>query len=73
MRTVFLISCLLVPTAASAHPGHFADLAGHSHWIALGALAAAGALTAWIAGQKDKNRDEDEEDAEEVDGAADEA
>ncbi|MEM7508398.1 MAG: DUF6732 family protein [Pseudomonadota bacterium] len=66
------IACLTVIFAlaanpALAHPGHFAELAGHSHWIALGALVAAGALTAWLLGQKDEEEADDEEEAAEED------
>ena len=34
-----------LPVPALAHPGHYAEAAGHSHWLALGALALAGAIT----------------------------
>lgn len=71
MRPVIACLTALVASPAAAHPGHFAELAGHSHWIALGALAAAGLLTAVLAGKKrkdaDANADEGaEDDAEEV-------
>lgn len=45
---------------AAAHIGHFGDLAGHDHWIALGALGAAGAI-ALIAGLKGKKKDTESE------------
>ena len=32
---------LLLASTAFAHPGHVATDAGHSHWLALAALAAA--------------------------------
>jgi hypothetical protein len=32
---------LLLASTAFAHPGHVAGEAGHSHWLALAALAAA--------------------------------
>ncbi len=41
----------LAGTAAQAHPGHLADLAGHDHWVASAAIGIAiltglyGALT----------------------------
>ena len=34
---------------AQAHPGHLAEVAGHGHWLAAGALAAAAALAALMA------------------------
>ncbi|MEM1276963.1 MAG: DUF6732 family protein [Pseudomonadota bacterium] len=60
---------ILAATPAAAHPGHFAELAGHSHWIALGALAAAGVLAGWLAtkGKKEEAEDDNEADAEEAD------
>jgi len=45
---------------AAAHIGHFGELAGHDHWIALGALGAAGAI-ALIAGLKGKKKDPEAE------------
>ena len=39
-----LTTCLCLPQAAMAHVGHLADVAGHDHWIALGALGVAGVL-----------------------------
>ena len=57
MRLTALL--ILISTPAAAHPGHFAELAGHSHWIALGALAAAGLLAGWLAGKSDETEAED--------------
>ncbi|MGB1264390.1 MAG: DUF6732 family protein [Nereida ignava] len=41
---------------ANAHVGHWADVAGHDHWVAAGALgaAAAAALWGWRKGKKDE-------------------
>lgn len=44
IRTAMLAT--LLPLPALAHPGHWGTLAGHDHWIALGALGVAGALAA---------------------------
>ncbi len=33
---------------ANAHVGHLGELAGHGHWIGLGAVAVAGALVALL-------------------------
>lgn len=44
MRFGLIVVCLLSGGAAWAHPGHLAEVAGHGHWIAAGALAAAIAL-----------------------------
>ncbi|MCF7697732.1 DUF6732 family protein [Loktanella sp. M215] len=39
-----LLTLILIATgsAASAHPGHLVDAAGHNHWVAGIALGAAG-------------------------------
>ena len=59
------IACLvtLCGTAAMAHPGHLAEVAGHGHWLGAAALGAAIALGAWAA-LKGKKKEEGE--AEEV-------
>lgn len=44
MRFGFTAVLALGGGAAWAHPGHLAEVAGHGHWIAAGALAAAVAL-----------------------------
>ena len=54
MRTAFFL--FLLPSAASAHSGHLADLAGHDHWVLGAALGAAAAAAAW-AWVKDKDKD----------------
>ncbi|MCR8724812.1 DUF6732 family protein [Frigidibacter sp. ROC022] len=46
----------LLPISAHAHAGHIVEAAGHDHWLAAGAVAAAAAVTAWavLAGRKGK-------------------
>ena len=46
----------LFVASANAHVGHWADVAGHAHWVAAGALgaAAAAALGGWRKGKKDE-------------------
>ncbi|WP_438960577.1 DUF6732 family protein [Nereida sp.] len=46
----------LFAVPANAHVGHWADVAGHDHWVAAGALgaAAAAALWGWRKGKKDE-------------------
>ncbi len=48
----------LTGTAASAHPGHIVDAAGHNHWVAGIALGAAGIAIALgaLKGRKDKSK-----------------
>mgnify|MGYP001030159154 CR=1 FL=1 len=55
---------VLIPKMALAHLGHFGDLAGHSHWIGLAGLAAAGAgAMLWGALKDGKQTSVDEDDA----------
>ncbi|TCD15015.1 DUF6732 family protein [Oricola cellulosilytica] len=44
----------ILGAAAPAHadPGHVADIAGHSHWIALAAASAAAAIGVFVFGKK---------------------
>ncbi|EFO33051.1 hypothetical protein TRICHSKD4_1674 [Roseibium sp. TrichSKD4] len=42
-------AALLASSPAFAHAGHIGELAGHSHWIAMGALAGAAAIAAVVA------------------------
>ena len=65
MRLAFLF-LLASASAASAHPGHFAEVAGHAHWIGLAAAGAAAVIAGWLAG-KLKEEDADEEETEEQD------
>lgn len=41
MKAAIATLGILAATPALAHPGHFAEEHGHSHWLALGALALA--------------------------------
>ena len=50
MRQTLIIPLVLLPNAGFADPGHLGEIAGHSHWIALGALGLATAIGAWAAG-----------------------
>lgn len=58
----FLLSISVVLGAsgsAHAHAGHLGELAGHAHWLGLGAVVAAGAIVA-VLGKK-KITDSDQE------------
>ena len=46
MKAKLAILTALTATPALADPGHFAESHGHSHWLALGALALAAAIGA---------------------------
>ena len=48
--------------AAMAHPGHIADVAGHSHWLGWAAVAGAGLLAAWL-GKKNRKKSRSDEEA----------
>jgi len=52
---------------AYAHLGHLGDLAGHSHWIGLGAVVVAGVLATVVGKLSEQECDEDEELADEDD------
>lgn len=41
MKYVLTLFPLIFGTMAAAHPGHVAEVAGHTHWFAIGALVAA--------------------------------
>ncbi len=57
---------IVATTPASAHAGHIADLAGHAHWIGLGAVLGAAALAGLLAGKgKDAPKAEEEPESEE--------
>jgi hypothetical protein len=51
MRRILVLSAIAVPDLAHAHVGHLGELAGHSHWIALGALGIATVVGALAAGK----------------------
>lgn len=60
-RTVlFGLAAILPPSSALAHGGHIGELAGHSHWVGVAALAGA-ALVAGIIALKDRKRKKQDE------------
>ncbi len=61
MIRILFISILLIFSAcgaASAHVGHLGELAGHTHWIGLGAVAVAGAIVAVLGKKSSAPEDE---------------
>lgn len=64
MRGLLTLLLVFAGTAASAHPGHWADLAGHDHWVAGAAIGLAGLAAIWGA-LKGKKTDEDAAETEE--------
>lgn len=76
MRLLITFSLILLSgTAARAHLGHMGELAGHSHWIALGAGLIAAALAAALGkrnlqeAEKQDNSETEEETEEAAAGA----
>lgn len=65
IRLIFAFG-LLSAGSAQAHPGHLAEVAGHGHWLAAGALAAAAALALWAAKGRKAKEDQMEEPADEA-------
>ncbi len=66
MPRLFIVMPLVVPVMAQAHPGHFAEVAGHGHWLAAGALAAAAALALLLAKGRKAKQEEAKPEAEET-------
>lgn len=66
LRTLMTLTLLSISTPAFAHLGHVGELAGHAHWVGLGAVIVAGALAAAIGKVKNANAEEevDEDEAE---------
>lgn len=65
LRTLMTLTALFISTPAFAHMGHVGELAGHAHWVGLGAVLVAGALAAAIGKLKDSDVEE-EVDEEEI-------
>ncbi|MEL6735030.1 MAG: DUF6732 family protein [Pseudomonadota bacterium] len=64
----FVFGCVALAQPAYAHWGHVGEVAGHGHWIAIGAGIGAAALAAWLArGRKSKDDAQDSADLENED------
>lgn len=68
MRPILTLILILTGTAAAAHPGHWADVAGHDHWVAGAAIGLAGLAALWgaLKGKKAQEEGEAAEAADEV-------
>ncbi len=64
LRTLMIFSGVFWASPAFAHLGHVGELAGHAHWVGLGAVVVAGALAAAIGKLSDKVCEEDENEEE---------
>ncbi len=60
LRLFVLLTGFVLSSPAYAHLGHVGELAGHAHWVGLGAVIVAGALAAAIGKLTDQVSDEDE-------------
>lgn len=56
MRGFLTVLLICAGSSAMAHPGHWADVAGHDHWIAGAAIGLAGLAAIWgaLKGKKEK-------------------
>ena len=61
MRTFIIFSGVLFASPAFAHLGHVGELAGHAHWVGLGAVVVAGALAGVIGKWTENDADQDAE------------
>ncbi len=73
--TVTLISLVAATSPALADAGHWAEVAGHDHWLAAAALAAALAAAAWavLKGEKSEETAEKAESDPEAEAAGQES
>jgi len=67
MRGLLTLTLIFAGNAAAAHPGHWADVAGHDHWVAGAAIGLAGLAAIWgaLKGKKAQEVSEPEEEMEE--------
>lgn len=70
MRAALTLTLIALAGSAAADAGHFADVAGHDHWIAGAALGLALGLTLWAAlkGKKGADKQAAEEETEDAEG-----
>jgi putative Mn2+ efflux pump MntP len=63
MRVLLSMMLVFTGSAAMAHPGHWADLAGHDHWVAGAAIGLAGLAAIWgaLKGKKAEEEEPEEE------------
>ena len=66
---LFIMSILtMTGSAAAAHPGHWADVAGHDHWAAGIAIGLAGLAAIWGAAKGKKAKEDNAEVDEDAEG-----
>lgn len=64
LRLFVLLTGFAISSPAYAHLGHVGELAGHAHWVGLGAVVVAGALAAAIGKFTEQASDEVENEEE---------
>ncbi|KZL19274.1 hypothetical protein PsAD2_02025 [Pseudovibrio axinellae] len=70
IKPAFLIGCwALSSTAAFAHAGHLGELAGHSHWVGVAAVAGAAIIAGLAAKAKKRAASKEDGTRESADGA----
>jgi putative Mn2+ efflux pump MntP len=64
MRGFLTLVLMVAGSAVMAHPGHWADVAGHDHWVAGAAIGLAGLAAIWgaLKGKKAKEEANETED-----------
>ncbi len=70
MRLLLTSILVMTGSAAAAHPGHWAEAAGHDHWAAGIAIGLAGLAALWGAAKGKKEKENVEEAEEEPEGEA---
>jgi hypothetical protein len=70
MRLLLTSILTMTGTAVAAHPGHWAEAAGHDHWAAGVAIGLAGLAALWGAAKGKKAKEEIEETEEDAEGEA---
>lgn len=63
-----ILFLVLSATPAAAHFGHLGEVAGHAHWVALGAVVAAAGFAAAVARGRRPEKDAEAEQDEVEDG-----
>lgn len=60
LKLFVLLTSFMLSSPAYAHLGHVGELAGHAHWVGLGAVVVAGALAIAIGKLTENETDEDD-------------
>jgi Family of unknown function (DUF6732) len=71
--TIAMLTGFPMTDVAQAHLGHVGELAGHSHWIGIGAVAVAAALASLVLQPQKKDGEQETEAGSETDAESGEA